>query len=77
MENMSFKILEEKKKFPDIPIIDLYGKNMPISLQKIHVENDDLVSEIFFKENLSDEDMVRLLFSNFENCIKAESKKLF
>ena len=50
---------------------------MPISLQKIHEENDDLVNEIFFKENLSDEDMVRLLFSNFENCIKAESKKLF
>ena len=77
LENMSLKILEEREKFPEIPIIDLYGKNMPSSLKKIHEENDDLVNEIFFRKYSSEEDIMKLLFSMYEDLTNKENKRLF
>ena len=50
---------------------------MPSSLKKIHEENDDLVNEIFFRKYSSEEDIMKLLFSMYEDLTNKENKRLF
>jgi len=78
MEDLSFKILEEREKYSEMTITQLYSNKMPLSLKKIHQENDILMEEILFNtKNLSDEKIVIELFNKYEACINNENKELF
>jgi hypothetical protein len=78
MEDLSFRILEEREKYSEMTINQLYNDRMPLNLKKIHQDNDILIQEILFnKTNLNDEKIIIELFNKYETCINNEYKKLF
>lgn len=78
MEEASYNILEEREKFSELPISKLYSSQMPMSLLKAHELNDNLINKILFdKENLSDDNIVSLLFEKYKTCDSDEKLELF
>ena len=78
LENFTFRIIEEREKFSDKTISEIYGKKMPISLKQIHDENDDYIDEIIFqKKQLNDDEKIGILLSKYEECVKNHNKELF
>lgn len=78
LENFTFRIIEEREKFSDKTISEIYGKKMPLSLKLIHEENDNYVDEIIFnKKNLSEDEKIVFLLSKYDEYIKNENKELF
>ena len=78
LENFTFRIIEEREKFSDKTISEIYGKKMPISLKLIHEENDNYVDKIIFnKENLKEDEKMVFLLSKYDEYIKNENKELF
>lgn len=78
LENFTFRIIEEREKFSDKTISEIYGKKMPLSLKQIHEENDDFIDEIIFKKKqLNDEEKVGFLLSKYDEYVKNDNKELF
>ena len=78
LENFTFRIIEEREKFSDKTISEIYGKKMPLSLKQIHDENDDYIDEIIFqKKQLNDDEKIGILLSKYEECVKNHNKELF
>lgn len=68
MKESAFKILQEREKYSDRTIAELYNpKRMPLSLRAAHQENDHLIDQIYSKKTLnSDEERLEALFSLYE-----------
>ena len=78
LEDTSFKIIEEREKYSEKNIANLYGDKMPLGLKKVHEINDNLVDEIIFgKKTLNNSEKISYLFSKYEICVNNEKKELF
>ena len=74
INEVSFKIIDEREKYSDMTINDLYGTNMPKSLMEIHKVNDDLIDELIFqKKNISEKEKLKLLFNKY-NDLRSKEK---
>lgn len=68
IEDISFEILDEREKYSEMTISKLYGKDMPLSLKKLHEKNDEIIDEYLFgKKIINDEQRVNDLYKMFNN----------
>jgi hypothetical protein len=65
-------ILDERAKFPQATLADLYGPNsMPLGLIKAHEANDRLMLKVFgLKTDATDEQILAKLFSEYDEMTK-------
>ena len=78
LEEITYKILEVRESYSQLPIFEIYSDEMPMALKKIHKQNDDIVDEIIFgQKDLNEDTKVSLLLEKYQNCIMNESRELF
>ena len=66
IEETSLAIIDEREKYSNNTIYNLYGKNMPLSLKELHKKNDEIIDECLFgKKKYDDEEKVKTLFKLF------------
>jgi hypothetical protein len=66
IEETSLAIIDEREKYSNNTIYNLYGKNMPLSLKELHKKNDEIIDEYLFgKKKYDDEEKVKILFKLF------------
>ncbi len=66
IEETSLAIIDEREKYSNNTIYNLYGKNMPLSLKELHKKNDEIIDECLFgKKKYDDEEKVKILFKLF------------
>jgi hypothetical protein len=65
-------ILDERAKFPEATLADLYGPNsMPLGLIKAHEANDRLMLKVFgLKTDATDEQILARLFAEYEEMTR-------
>lgn len=65
-------ILDERAKFPDATLADLYGANsMPLGLMKAHEANDRQIFKFFgLKADATDEQILSKLFSDYDDMTR-------
>ena len=68
IEDISLEILDEREKYSEMTISKLYGKDMPLSLKKLHEKNDEIIDNYLFgKKIINDEQRVNDLYKMFNN----------
>lgn len=72
-----FRIIEEREKYPDIAIGDLYDPDvMPTSLLEAHLANDEVIEKCYRGRPFeSDEERLEYLFKLYEKMIEGEQQK--
>lgn len=74
LENLSFKLIDEREKYPDKTMSELYDPNkMPERLKEIHQQIDTYIEKIYnIKEFESDDQKIAKLFEFYEIFLKKE-----
>lgn len=73
LENISFEILDERENYSDLTISNMYSKNMPGKLKKIHKKNDEIIENILFKKtNLDIEKKIEILLEKYKSITSKE-----
>ena len=75
LENLSFKLVEEREKYSEKTMSELYDPDkMPLGLKDIHDQIDNYIEKIYSSTKLkSDEDRINLLFSMYESLLKKDT----
>lgn len=75
LEEITLEILDEREKFSELNLAQLYdSKKMPASLLKKHLELDEIVENMYEKQNfVDDNNRIRYLFELYEKMIKSNS----
>ena len=74
IEETSLAIIDEREKYSNDTISNLYGKNMPLSLKKLHQKNDEIIDEYLFgKKKYDDEEKVKMLFKMFNKLNSSDT----
>ena len=77
LEKLAYDILDEREKFSDLSLDDLYeSKKIPETLFKKHTEVDNMVDSLFkLKSSKDDYERLETLFKNYE--LLNSGKELF
>ena len=75
LENLSFKLVEEREKYSEKTMSELYDPDkMPLGLKDIHDQIDNYIEKIYSSVKLkSEEDRINLLFSMYESLLKKDT----
>jgi hypothetical protein len=75
LEEISLEILDEREKYSELNLAQLYDpKKMPASLLKKHLELDEIVENMYEKQNfVDDNDRIKYLFELYEKRINSNS----
>lgn len=73
IEDISYKILDEREKYSDKCINELYSQNMPKSLKDLHKINDDIIDNFLFgKININEQEKILILFNKYKLYLDKE-----
>jgi hypothetical protein len=75
LENLSFKLVEEREKYSEKTMSELYDPDkMPLGLKDIHDQIDNYIEKIYGSIKLkSDKDRINLLFSMYESLLNKDN----